>query len=129
MKNRTLILNDLTRMQENHVALEEMTNKLQHFAMSYYESLNMLHEVTGKSLLAISEQLLKNPYWQEMKQKTDEKEISLNSEYASIIKHKHVKQKMFDEAIEESYNSVLDNKKQKEKRLRSLDKSIMEIFQ
>lgn len=129
MKNRTLILNDLTRMQENNVSFIEMVNKLQHFAMSYYESLNMLHEVTNKPLQDISEELLKNPYWQEMKEKTDEKEEALNTEYSAIMHHKKIKQKSFDQAIEESYLSVLDSKKQKEKRLKSLDKSIMEMIQ
>lgn len=128
MKNRTLILNDLNRMQEHNVSLEEMAYKLQHFSLCYYESLNILHEVTNKSLVEISNELLKEQYWQDMKAKTDEKENALNTEYSAILQNKEMKKQNFDKAIEESYNGVLDSNKQKENRLRNLDQTIMEIY-
>lgn len=129
MKNRTLILNDLSRMQENNVSLEEMSNKLQHYAMSYYESLNILHEVTHQSLEKISQILLSQDYWQEMKKKSDEKDKTLNTEYESIMTIKMKKQKKFDQDIEESYQHLINHKKAKEKKLKNLDNTLTELFQ
>lgn len=129
MKNRSLILNDLSRMQEDNVSLEEMSNKLQSYGMSYYESLNILREVTHESLEKISHILLSKNYWQEMKKKSDEKEETLKTEYESIMTLKMKKHKKLAEDIEESYHHLINHKKEKEKKLKNLDQTLIEIFQ
>ena len=128
MKNRTFILSDLLRMQENNISLEEMSTKLQHYSLSYYESLNILNEVTHQSLENISKILLSQDYWRKIKEQSDKKHEILNSEYDSIMTKKLEKQKKLDKDIEESYQNLLQNKKEKEKKLKNLDKTLSELF-
>lgn len=128
MKNRILILNDLLKMQESNLSLHEMTTKLQHYGLSYYEGINVLNEVTHKTLEELSEFLLKQEYWQNIKNKTDEKEEVLHLEYEAMMNFKVKKQKKFDEHIQETYQTLVDSKKAKEKKLKNLDNTLTDLF-
>lgn len=129
MKNRILILNDLLKMQENNMSLNEMEIKLQHYGLSYYEAINILNEVTHEPLNNLSELLLKDNYWQTMKTKSDEKEEVLKNEYEAMLVIRNQKSQKIDENINETYQNIVQNRKDKEKKLRNLDKHLTEIFQ
>lgn len=128
MKNRILILNDLLKLQENHVSLEDMVTKLQHYGLSYYETISVLNEVTHEPLEKLSDLLLKDEYWQNMKKNSDEKEQTLKNEYEAMMVIKQSKQEHFDQKINETYKSMVETKKEKEKRLKNLDNTLTDIF-
>lgn len=128
MKNRTLVLNDLLKMKESNLSLHEMTIKLQHYGLSYYEGINLLNEVTKNSLEDLSELLLKEQYWINIKNETDKKEQILHLEYEEMKSCKIEKKHKFDEHIQEAYQTLLDNKKAKNKKFRNLDKSLIDLF-
>lgn len=128
MKNRILILNDLLKLQENHVSLNDMITKLQHYGLSYYETISVLNEVTHEPLEKLSDLLLKEEYWQNMKKNSDEKEQTLKSEYEAMMVIKQSKQEHFDQKINETYKSMVETKKEKEKRLKNLDNTLTDIF-
>ena len=128
MKNKILILNDLLKLQENHVSVEDMIIKLQHYGLSYYETISILNEVTHEPLEKLSDLLLKEEYWQNMKMNSDEKEKTLKSEYESMLMIKQNKQENFDQKINETYKSMIETKKEKEKRLKNLDNTLTDIF-
>jgi len=129
MKNRDFILNELIKMSEKNVNIDEMINKLKHYNMSYYESLNILNEVTKTSLEKISMNLLKDEYWKTQKEKTDNYSENLNQEYLNIIEVIKEKQSNLHQNIEESYKEIIKQKKEKEKKLLNLDKVLTELFQ
>lgn len=129
MKNRDFILNELIKMSERNVTIDEIINKLKHYNMSYYESLNLLHEVMKKSLTEISENLLKDEYWKTQKEKADNYSDNLHQEYLSILEIKKEKNSNLHKHIEESYKEILKHKKEKEKKLLNLDKVLTELFQ
>lgn len=129
MKNRNFILNELIKMSEKNISIDEMINKLKHYNMSYYESLNMLNEVMKKSLNEISDYLLKDDYWKIQKEKTDSYSEIVNKEYLSIMEVTKEKRNNLNQNIEESYKEILNQRKEKEKKLLNLDKVLTELFQ
>lgn len=129
MKNRDFILNELIKMSEKNISIDEMINKLKHYNMSYYESLNMLNEVMKKSLNEISDCLLKDDYWKIQKEKTDSYSEIVNKEYLSIMEVTKEKRNNLSQNIEESYKEILNQRKEKEKKLLNLDKVLTELFQ
>lgn len=129
MKNRNFILNELIKMSEKNISIDEMINKLKHYNMSYYESLNMLNEVMKKSLNEISDYLLKDDYWKIQKEKTDSYSEIVNKEYLSIMEVTKEKINNLNQNIEESYKEILNQRKEKEKKLLNLDKVLTELFQ
>ena len=129
MKNRDFILNELIKMSEKNISIDEMINKLKHYNMSYYESLNILNEVMKKSLNEISDCLLKDDYWKIQKEKTDSYSDILNKEYLSIMEVTKEKRNNLNQNIEESYKEILNQRKEKEKKLLNLDKVLTELFQ
>lgn len=128
MKNRSLILNDLIKMQEQNNSLEEMKIKLQEYHVSYYEALNLLKEVTKQRLEELQDNLLKDEYWKNIKTKSEEKENDLTNEFEAIINIKSKKQKQFEEDIQECYECLVNIKKAKEKKLKNLDNTLNELF-
>lgn len=129
MKNRDFILNELIKMSEKNISIDEMINKLKHYNMSYYESLNILNEVMKKSLNEISDCLLKDDYWKIQKEKTDSYSEIVNKEYLSIMEVTKEKRNNLNQNIEESYKEILNQRKEKEKKLLNLDKVLTELFQ
>ncbi len=129
MKNRDFILNELIKMSEKNTSIDEMINKLKHYNMSYYESLNILNEVMKKSLNEISDCLLKDDYWKVQKEKTDSYSEIVNKEYLSIMEVTKEKRNHLNQNIEESYKEILNQRKEKEKKLLNLDKVLTELFQ
>lgn len=129
MKNRDFILNELIKMSEKNTSIDEMINKLKHYNMSYYESLNILNEVMKKSLNEISDCLLKDDYWKIQKEKTDSYSEIVNKEYLSIMEVTKEKRNNLNQNIEESYKEILNQRKEKEKKLLNLDKVLTELFQ
>lgn len=129
MKNRDFILNELIKMSERNVTIDEIINKLKHYNMSYYESLNLLHEVMKKSLEEISDYLLKDDYWKTQKEKTDNYSDNLTKEYLNIMEVTKEKRNNLHQNIEESYEEILSQRREKEKKLLNLDKVLTELFQ
>lgn len=128
MKNRILILTDLIKMKEANISLDEMIKNLEHNGLSYYESINILNEVTHVSLEKLSDTMLREQYWKIMKNKTDEKEGIVQNEYDSIMSMKVNNHNKLDENIKEAYQHLVNNKKEQEKKLKNLDKTLTEIF-
>lgn len=128
MKNRILILTDLIKMKEANISLDEMIKNLEHNGLSYYESINILNEVTHVSLEKLSDIMLREQYWKIMKNKTDEKEGIVQNEYDSIMSMKVNNHNKLDENIKEAYQHLVNNKKEQEKKLKNLDKTLTEIF-
>ena len=128
MKNRELLFNELLKMRNSNVSLDEMIVKATHYHLNYYETVNLLHEITKLSVQEISDNLLKDNHWQKLKEKTDEKDNILSEEFEHLKVLRVNKLKKFDKNIEDTYNEILEQRKQKEKKLRNLDKALTELF-
>ena len=85
MKNRELLFNELLKMRNSNVSLDEMIVKATHYHLNYYETVNLLHEITKLSVQEISDNLLKDNHWQKLKEKTDENEMNAGLNEAITI--------------------------------------------